>query len=49
MTGFGEAGEMKKPYSVDDYKDEIKRVTDELGVTEYCVLAHSFGARVATT
>lgn len=47
MTGFGEAGEMKKPYSVDDYKDEIKRVTDELGVTEYCVLAHSFGARVA--
>ena len=47
MTGFGEAGEMKKPYSVDDYKEEIKRFTGELGVENYCVLAHSFGARVA--
>lgn len=47
MTGFGEAGRMEKPYSVDDYKEEIKRVTEELGVKNYCVLAHSFGARVA--
>ncbi len=47
MTGFGEAGMMEKPYSVDDYKEEIKRVIDELGVEKCCVLAHSFGARVA--
>ena len=47
MTGFGEAKGMEKPYSVDDYKEEIKRVIDELGVDKCCVLAHSFGARVA--
>ena len=47
MTGFGEAKGMEKPYSVDDYKEEIKLVIDELGVDKCCVLAHSFGARVA--
>ncbi len=47
MTGFGEAEEMKTPYSVDDYKEEIKRFTDELDIENYSVLAHSFGARVA--
>ncbi len=47
MTGFGEAEEMKKPFSVDDYKEEIKRVADEIGAEKYNLLAHSFGARVA--
>lgn len=47
MTGFGESPGMEKPYSVDDYKNEIRRVVDELGVEKYNILAHSFGARVA--
>lgn len=47
MTGFGEAGEMKYPYSVGDYACEIGNVIDELCVSECDVLAHSFGARVA--
>lgn len=46
MTGFGESPKMERPYSVDDYKSEIKRVVSELGVEKYNILAHSFGARV---
>ena len=46
MTGFGESPGMGRPYSVDDYKNEIRRVVDELGVEKYNILAHSFGARV---
>ena len=46
MTGFGESGEMKYPYSVDDYVKEIRGVIDELGVDKVNVVAHSFGARV---
>ena len=46
MTGFGEAGEMPYPYSVDDYVSEIIRVLDELGVDKCNIVAHSFGARV---
>ncbi len=46
MTGFGKSKEMNKPYSLDDYADEIKGVIDELKVDKIDVVAHSFGARV---
>ena len=35
MTGFGESPKMERPYSVDDYKSEIKRIVNELGVEKY--------------
>lgn len=47
MTGFGESRKMETPFSVDDYKREIKNVMSELEVKECYLLAHSFGARVA--
>ncbi len=47
MTGFGENATMSRPYTLDDYADEISRVLDEIGSDTVYVLAHSFGARVA--
>lgn len=46
MTGFGNSPPMDRPYNLDDYASEIKRVIDELGVEKADVIAHSFGARV---
>ncbi len=46
MTGFGNSPPMDRPYDLDDYASEIKRVIDELGVEKADVIAHSFGARV---
>lgn len=47
LTGFGESESMPYPYSLDDYVNSVKKLIDCLGVSEYDVIAHSFGARVA--
>lgn len=46
MTGFGHSPPMNRPYNLDDYAAEVKRVIDELGEDKIDVVAHSFGARV---
>ena len=47
MSGFGQTPEPDRPYSLEDYAAEIKRVIDDTGEEKIDVLAHSFGARVA--
>ena len=38
---------MEKPYSLDDYVDELIDFLTQNGIEKPCVVAHSFGARVA--
>ena len=47
MKGFGENKDMPYPYSLGDYAEEIKEYMSRNGIEKPCVVAHSFGARVA--
>ena len=47
FKGFGENLGMEKPYSLDDYVDELVGFLEKNGIEKPCVVAHSFGARVA--
>lgn len=47
MTGFGDNAYMPYPYSLSDYAEEIKGYITRNGLYKPCVIAHSFGARVA--
>lgn len=47
LSGFGESPPLKSPYSLDDYVSEVLNLVNALGLDSYCVVAHSFGARVA--
>ncbi len=46
MTGFGKGNEMLKPFSLDDYIEEVARYTQSKGIQNAHVIAHSFGARI---
>ena len=46
MTGFGNSSDMKTPYNLNDYANEVREVIDELKSDKIDVVAHSFGARV---
>lgn len=46
LCGFGENREMAYPYSLDDYVRELDELIDSVG-GKACVIAHSFGCRVA--
>ena len=47
FLGFGKSGVLTKAFSVDDYAEWTKEVLTLLGVKKACVIAHSFGCRVA--
>lgn len=47
FTGFGENKEMLKPYSLDDYVNELLEFIDKNRLYKPSVVAHSFGGRVA--
>lgn len=45
MVGFN-GQQMAYPYSLEDYKNDLNRLIDQLKVPKVDVLAHSFGCRV---
>lgn len=47
FPGFGESPPPPQPWAVEDYAAAVEGVVNQLGVTETCVVAHSFGARIA--
>lgn len=47
FQGFGENSGMDKPYSLDDYIQQVKNFVEEKEIIRPSVVAHSFGARVA--
>lgn len=47
ITGFGKSKKMEYAYSLYDYVLDVLNVINELNLTEYDLLAHSFGGRIA--
>lgn len=47
FPGFGESETPTKAYGVIDYKEELKSIIKELGLSRFCLVGHSFGGRVA--
>lgn len=47
LKGFGTNRGMTRPYSLDDYADEVKEYVMENGLKNPHVIAHSFGGRIA--
>ena len=47
LKGFGENKDMPYPYSLDDYINEVKIYIEKNGLKNPCVIAHSFGGRIA--
>ena len=47
FPGHGESDEPPIPWGVQDYADQIQALLTHLNITKVCVVAHSFGARVA--
>lgn len=47
LKGFGDNGDMAYPYSLTDYANEVKEYIYTNGIKKPCVIAHSFGGRVA--
>ena len=47
LKGFGENQDMAYPYSLDDYAREVEEYIEKNGLKNPCVIAHSFGARIA--
>ena len=47
FPGFGKSDEMKRSYSVDDYKEFLRKFILENNINNPIIIAHSFGCRVA--
>ena len=47
LKGFGKNTDMTYPYSLDDYVDDVYSFIKSKGIEKPCVIAHSFGGRVA--
>ena len=47
LWGFGKSDLPSEAWCVEQYADQLKRFCDEHGLANFCVVAHSFGARVA--
>ena len=47
ITGFGASKLLPFPYSLDDYVNDIKTTISKLGITNYHIVCHSFGCRIA--
>lgn len=46
LSGFGQNAPIDKAYSLDDYISDLLIFINELGLTDFDVIAHSFGARL---
>lgn len=46
LPGFGESGEPKEPWSVDDYADFVISFCEKNGIKSCYIIAHSFGGRI---
>ena len=44
---FGKSGELSCAWSVNDYSDMVFELLKTLQINNFCILAHSFGGRVA--
>ncbi len=47
LKGFGENKGMDYPYGLSDYAREVREYIKENGLVKPCVIAHSFGGRIA--
>ena len=47
MKGFGDNQGMEYPFDLTDYANEVKQKLKEHNVEKPCVIAHSFGGRIA--
>ncbi len=47
LKGFGENAGMEYPYSLDDYIREVEEYIEKNRLKKPCVIAHSFGGRIA--
>ncbi len=47
LKGFGKNGGMEKAYSLDDYCKDVLEYIKENQMEKPCVIAHSFGGRIA--
>lgn len=47
LKGFGQNADMEYPYCLDDYVKEVKDFITRNGLKKPCVIAHSFGGRIA--
>ncbi len=47
ITSFGNSKKMQSAYALDDYVNDILNVINELNLSCYDILAHSFGGRIA--
>ena len=47
LKGFGQNTDMKTPYSLDDYIDEVGEYVYKNGLDNPYIVAHSFGGRIA--
>ena len=45
--GFGKSDLPNEAWGVEQYADQLKHFCDQQGIKRFCVVAHSFGARVA--
>ncbi len=46
MAGFGESREPSRPYSVNNYAEDVIDLMDKLSISKAVVVGHSFGGRV---
>lgn len=47
FLGFGKSPALTSPFSVSDYAEWTEKAFQDLGINSPCVIAHSFGCRVA--
>lgn len=47
LKGFGENAKMLYPFSLDDYINDVKEYMYKKSIVRPCVVAHSFGGRIA--
>ena len=47
FAGFGESPEPSRPYTVEDYADELNDLISNLNIKKVIFVCHSFGGRVA--
>ncbi len=48
FPGFGQEADPPQPWSIADYTDWIKKYSEREGISQFFLLGHSFGGRVAT-
>jgi len=47
LPGFGESSPPQKPWSVDDYADWVESFCEKKNLSQFFLLGHSFGGRIA--